>query len=877
MMIGPNLLILARRVLAKYCFLLAILSAVPLLSKAQGERIIFHLVDSSNSPVKGATVILKEKDRIASFSSSNEKGEFSIPKLLSNNNVLVIKHIAFLERVLAAAELQQIAKEHSSYTLHLKNSSSRLEEIVITGKRDTEPDSISLNLNKLNLSENSSLKEILKKNVNFILGEDGTILYKGKSIEKITVNNKQAFVNQNAIALESIEKRMIEDLKIVNNHKNKFNLDFDEVQETVLDIKTKKDYSNVIKPTLRIGGGIKRKFEGDAEVLYFGEKLNFFLKSSNNNMGKTSLNLNEINKFLVSQDLISSFQDKYLKDLLIPDKNRLSDFTSSNNLTLRKESNAFRLNTSIYFISADREMSTLQKASTYDDNLLYSSERKISTNSNTFLSNFIADFKLNNNQILSYQMGMNYMNGKNNSIEELFMQKGASNEIVSNNNLKVAEFMNRLSYDIKITPKTILGSRTFWSKEDTKINGDILHNGNEAFFRLMDYPYSREKIRQTFQIKYKASEQFTPRLDFDYGYLDESIDGYLDQEMRSIQRYINNWKATFKIAGQKVLDKIRYEGRLGIEDAEFGVNGDKKRYLNFPYEFRIRFENRLDLLDLFSNKSYLPLDVSAGIDQFQPYNKLITGSLDMPIQQLVDEKWEIRYAHNNLFKMYSYGANITYNRKKNHYREGLVSILDNGIQNFKLYLIPKITEQSYSVYGSKTLFSPSFPLNSYVNYKIMKSNMEVYSFDKPMDLNSNEQNLLIKLETLIDSPFNLELTSNYKTTKVEIPTNYYRYNYWSNSIALKYRKTVHNAKVEFLYNNDNLLGQQYVRKNFNFSYERNIGKTLIGIEAQNFDDILELFDNRAYNSTLSFENGFNSVLVRNMAISYIQLFFKHNF
>jgi len=844
-------------------------------ARSQDVEVSGKVTFSDGGVAPGVTIVIKENDKMLSYHSTLSDGSYKFNMPAGNADLLLFKSIGYKTTEINTKTLTMRDQKHASLDVILQEDAFELKGIVIQGDGKKERDTVSLNLDKMNLTENSKFREILSKSPNFRLEEDGSIFYKGKPVDKILLNNRPGFVNQNSVALESIEKRMIEGIKIINNYKNNFSLNFDEVEETVLNIDTKEGFKNIIKPSFQAGYGYDNKYNFQGEALYFGNQLNSFLTTHTNNIGKMNVNLREIDVLLRSQELPSVYQQNILNELLIPNKNRLSDFSSSTNYTFRKETQANRINATIYYFNTNRTSSLFNQSTNYDGTEIFKNNQTIETKGNTVLSNIIVDFKMKTNQILTYQFGGNFLSDKGFSPQQSVYGGVDSIYVFSAQKTSAGSMIHKFNYDYKVAEKLILGSRTFWYTERSAIPGNASTDQQTIFNQ--DLLYRRNNIGQSVFLKYKQSEFFSPSVELNAGKVSEELDDKQRVNAVDLDRNIMTYKANLKVFGENIFRRVRYDAVIGIDHSRYHVAHEKRNYLNFPFDAKIRYENRLDLIELNASGKFSPYELQSGTVVLQSYNRVIQGRSDYPLNLSKTLQMGLKYAHNDFLKMLSYGGGIMYAKNKNQLRDAFDQVIENGLQQYQLYAMPSGEQYSVEAYGAKTIFSADFPVKVDLNFKYLVNNSPLYIRGNLSSVQNKDKIIRASLESNTSSPVNVEINTKNTFSNINVAGNRYSSSFSGNNFLLKYRTKKNEAILTFLYNNDHIIGKKYIRRNFNLSLKRTIGKTILGIEAENFDDIFKIFDNTAYNSILNFQNGINTVTVRNMAISYIMFTIKQNF
>src|SRR5690606_17187557 len=122
-------------------------------------------------------------------------------------------------------------------SIYMEERTIKLEEIEVKARVYT--DTLAIDTEQMNLSKSSTLRDILDRTDGMIVSKDGGISYQGKQINKVLINGKEVFINQNKVALDNLNYEIMENVQVINNYKDKFTLDFNNIKDPVININTK--------------------------------------------------------------------------------------------------------------------------------------------------------------------------------------------------------------------------------------------------------------------------------------------------------------------------------------------------------------------------------------------------------------------------------------------------------------------------------------------------------------------------------------------------------------------------------------------------------------------------------------------------------------
>lgn len=305
--------------LSKFFFILLLGLPLGLYSQI---KIRGKVLDSvKHAPVEAAIVQL--------FDTSGSIMDYGLTDSLGNFT-LIAKHPG---GKITASSLGYISKTVSisetngseNLIILLLPAPKEMEEVVV--KSFVPRDTVAIRYDSSLYAKNATLYDILKNNDQLTVNENGTIVYRGRKINKILINKKEVFVDQNSIALQNITNEIIKKLDIVTNYQNKYDVTFDNFKEVILNVDTKDQFKGKWINSLMAGGGYKRKYEALHRLFYFSNGFNVFAVNFSNNTGIRQQLENYF--FYKYQYARSDYFTSYLQKVLASNNNRVKDISNS--------------------------------------------------------------------------------------------------------------------------------------------------------------------------------------------------------------------------------------------------------------------------------------------------------------------------------------------------------------------------------------------------------------------------------------------------------------------------------------------------------------------------------------------------------------------
>jgi hypothetical protein len=194
-----------------------------MISTSFGQEFKAHLtgdiLDSAFVGINNCTVKITKGNGgiiLAYFNTSN-KNSFSSTLLVSANETIIIEvsHLAYqsTKKVGLAADLN---KAKLSFVLQLRNK--QLETVKISAPAKwVRGDTTFHKVSAYKEGDEKKLKDILLKMPDFTLDDNGKILYKRQSIDKITIDNEELFSDKTELLLNNLPVHILNTVQAIEN------------------------------------------------------------------------------------------------------------------------------------------------------------------------------------------------------------------------------------------------------------------------------------------------------------------------------------------------------------------------------------------------------------------------------------------------------------------------------------------------------------------------------------------------------------------------------------------------------------------------------------------------------------------------------------
>lgn len=839
---------------------------------SQEHSITGKVEDVNLASIEGATVVLrKADDAIVSFTTTNEEGKFQLRGTINQNYRLEISHLAY-QNFIEIFETTDIVSPEIQVNATLQDRPQSLNEVLLISK-NTEKDTVNFDLTKLNLQKQDNLREILEKIPNFKIDDNGTIIYKGKNIDKILVNKKSAFISQNSIALESIENEIVEGLSVINNYNDDFTLDFDEVEESVLNIDINKDFKNILNGSVEAKYGISDKYQLAGEGFLFSDLLNAFATTNTNNIGKTDLKLNELKNLFSERQPLSIYQIRTISNLFNSDDNLEKDFFSNSNITVRRQSERLKFSGLIYHFSTDRIKRTMEEIEEINGNKLLTGENRYSAHSNSIIGIGSVAYKISKRTIAHYEFRTNFLNSDNlkRNTNILFTQNSPSetNTVRSENDYNISSFHNQLGFTSKLRKRLIASITVFnYLENNDLLNGYSISSDSINDLGLQNYEYNKNVWNVQGELKFKGSEFFIPSVTISHS---SDIETLNTRETENSSNDLDTQQSIFQlnIDGNDLFDKLDYNFSIGLAHRQISNSVLKEKISNYvPLNLSLGYENRLNryTIDYSRSQNFSPLET--GINTIQPFNTLIEGDSQLPFLPEQRNNIKASYSYNNIFDAKVFSTVIGYQHSKNTLRTGFLS-QEGSVSKLQYFLDPDTDKFFLRSYYSQTLSQLSYPTKIDVTLGYESNNYSTSIASKLLDSKNTIWNPSFQLRTITDDLINFKVGASASFIKDNLDNSIYDSKNISGRIGMLLKNEKWSGNLLFISEYSTINNTNYSRQNINFDIAYFFKRITLSIESRHFGELISLWQNSTYNNTFNVGNGIATSIFNNKSLNYL--------
>ncbi|MDR7208343.1 hypothetical protein [Flavobacterium piscis] len=453
-----------------YKYLILLLSTLSF-----GQTINLNIINKEGSLINNCNVLFKEKknDFINEFIKIyNGKSSYTLTYTYDELKIEVQSFGYSSETILV-----NNPKKNNVYSFDVKLivKVNELKEIILVGKQTPfkiKNDTIVFNVNEYKDDSDKKVEDLLKKLPGIEVDGNGSIKYKGKQLETVTLDGNNIFNNNYKLGTKNINIDMIDQIEAIDNYTNNSLLKGIESEGKVaLNLKLKKgktDFSGNFENAFGLKNDLNPAFYSNSYVMQISSRVKSFGLLNINNIGRSDTYFYEKQ----NNNSLDRISDDYFRT-----KRLFSDDLYSPQIDPIR----YNINNQIYL--SNNNLFKINKRLTLKSNLNFIID-KIYSNQNINTINFIDTtlVKTNDNftsikkpNVFSGDFELKY-NTTNNTLIEVFSKQYFEKTSVFSNYLKNEQIgfqnfnetksffsINKLAHTWKISSDKALQANLYYS------------------------------------------------------------------------------------------------------------------------------------------------------------------------------------------------------------------------------------------------------------------------------------------------------------------------------------------------------------------------------------------------------------------------------
>lgn len=824
---------------------------------------------SGEKLVRASVIARDSSNVIVQYALSDDEGRYSMDIDCGFPVTLTAQYICYQKAAHVINETTAGMSGSYEYDFVL-NEDNTLPEVVVSST--VEPDTVNIRLDKYVLRGDDELKKLLQRNPNIKVDEDGTIMYKGKSIDKILVNGKETFENQNFIALDNIKASMLSGLQIVNNYRDPFDMSADDF-ETVLNLKSKDPSVSLTTGSGEAAYGFDDKYKAKGTVMRFSPAVNGFAVNSSNNVDEHTMSLRELTNLFNANMPISSYMAEGLNSLLV-DKSVYKKDVSNTNFTLRGMwKQKIRFNTSCYYIYDSYRQSSRQLEMDESGNTIYDSDKDYVYKSNSLLLSTDFSYKVSPAFLVNYKLRLVYMRPYcqyQNEYTAAYGQEYLDNRVEIKDRQYNLGAYNQINLQYKLSHKNMVDLDLFVNRERDRLRQSLDGEfGVGDYMPLTGLHYAKDN--NAVDAKWNYSLWKNTRL-----FLSNEL-SYTDERLRdtTITRRVVSDEAALGIDGVKIAGKVSYLAQVGLlarkSRSTFSNEYVNSNCLRLPYKLRFVYESRLHRMSVESSLVYSDMDFRYAYSRLNDDAGIYLPDFDVFRNAISRLNMSLRYNYSNILKGRSLGLAFAVDDYRNKPVDMFAGLADGGVNVYKVVFAGKYLTLKPSVNCSYTVFPYSvYPVVVSAGYTFSKTSVTA----EEEKIVSSGNDIRASLSTISRKHINFSADMEYNASRERVAGSSVSYRFYSLSPGIKYTSDLLNVEIGYSFSKKTIYNSN-INRHVNIKAGIDVDKFQFCVIGQNIEKVLGLTNNKNIEESITAQNGIMCYTYTKDTMSYLLFQIKY--
>ncbi len=499
---------------------------------ANNIRLRGVVVDSVNSPLQGATVMLLRGDdaKLDSYCVTNRVGEFNLRTTSKGELKLQITYIGYGSFV-KPIQILETDTEINLNRIVLQSVTHNLEGVLVSKvipirmNRDT----VEYSSAAFKTPPNANVEELLKKLPGIEVDKDGSIKAYGEDVKNIFVEGKQFFEGDPKIATRNLSADIVNKVQVFDKKSDftEFTGVEDGEMSKAINLKLKDGKNRGLFGNVKVEGAAELQYNAGFNLNRFTDKIQLSSIGNTNNLNQQAFTIEDYLKFSGALDDAMSGE---LQSLRIP-KNlfqnkgltQSSIFGTNFNYDVSTKTT---IRSNYYFTYSDNVTDEVVNSNSHIDDFSFSTESNAKTRSELMTQNAKIKIKhrINKNQELVYLSTFNFTDNENkHSINSNLFE---SNDFLKRNSIgstetdfKTIRWNNSLKYRFRFTKP----GRYF----STGVKANLLNDANNSEVENVSTYYHQDQTSNNnvlSQLQSSDLDNYSFNLSADY--IEPLGDGY---------------------------------------------------------------------------------------------------------------------------------------------------------------------------------------------------------------------------------------------------------------------------------------------------------------------------------------------------------------
>lgn len=846
-----------------------------------GQTFNFTVLNENGALIDNCNILFREKqtNSILEFTKiNNGKGAYSLIKSYIFLEIIV-QSVGYNDEFVLVENLVKDRKYSLNFIL--KSKEIMIKEVIVEIKKLPfliKKDTVTYDVSKYRDGSEKKVEDLLKKLPGIEVDVNGSIMYKGKQLETVTLDGDNLFNSNYKLGTKNINIDMVEQVEAIDNYNKNVLLKGIEsdgkVSLNLKLIKGKSDYSGNFENALGLKNNLNMALYSNSYIMQISSKVKTFGLLNINNIGRSD------SYFYEKQD--NKSLDRKSEDDFKTKKLFSDDLFSP-------QIDPIRYNVNNQFYLSYNNLFKINKRLSLKSNLNFIND-KINSNQNVNTTNFIDSFLIETSdyyssikkpKVLTGEFELKYNLSSSALIEGFFKQYFEKTNVLSdyikNNQFGYTNFnetksyfsINKIVHTWKVSNNKALQANLYYSYNDipqTFKSSNLIENiKQESEFKKSSWYFNYNLIGKnknfSYSVQIGSGFEKTP-------YFSENSTDF-NKTIFKNDYYFSHTRVKYFFKKVTFIPNISLTNyRLSLEN-RIPIGNSYSNSLLFEPSLDIIFKNRKSTFTVSYSNTQKPIS-----DEHIFTNNVLVNNRTIILNQPTFDfqkinNFLISYYYNNLYTNTTINISSHYQKSNGQYLSNF-SINENYSTIINSFYYKENSSFNSSIRISK--FIEKLALNLIYSSSYIKN--EYPNFINNSDIRKNTYQTFkntIEIRTGFNSKINFENSLSHKVleSKSVIVNNNYSL---QNSFKIRYKinkKCKTSLKWDFFSPNLMNKSNSYDFVDFELNYKLNnkINFTLAGNNLLNIEYFNQI-ENNDFSSFVSKTNLTQQLFLLNMEYSF---------
>lgn len=751
-------------------YIIAFLVFLAYCTNITAQQISGHVTDKQGKSIINASILLYQDSCLTSplisYSVTDKNGYFKITNISSNTSFwLHIRSLGFSEFV------KKIDSQNKNYNIILNESHQTLKEVVVKARYSgikVKGDTIKFDTKHFSNGFENNVADILTSLPGIQVDNSGQVSYGGKNVNKLLVNGKDMFSDENrGLVIKNMSAQIIEGAEIINNYNNE--------QEKIsnnniaLNLKTKK--LGKLNGYIKTEGGVRKRYHAKTFNILSNNKTTITPLLSFNNLGMPAFTINDYISRIANTTSGNNSEIKISGEeasLLYRPDNVFSDnsFLGALDTKYTSKDNKLSLTSNIIFSKSctkeEHNITTFYTSSAISDTLTCNNQKE----TNILLSSIKASWIPKTGIAFTAYSNINASDSNvdknsNGSAHNEEINKYNHFAITGGFHINFKQNRHELNYNLDFIFNNDKGSNDVFSSWKY-LPLTYIASGNTYYTRSHGL-YKNTKLFTNLSYTYSFNNCYKIVAQLAYSNLNHNNRGDIFGETASHKEHLKEKESSLSIYIRKTMGNLKYHfgGDVTIEDNSY-TNSFHNHRVSFSPKLHIDYSfNQMHNIAFNFDCKRKPLDYNEfySFPQIISYNE-ITKSNKFCNPYKNDMNLSLTYFNYNIEKQFYITIYNNYTYSKHSL---LKRIEQKDITNIISYQNNGKEQQAYTMLNLEKRFETPFVLKSNISYnntryEAILNNQKMKTRNQQI---TGEMNVASSFHHLLNGEFTIKLIENW--------------------------------------------------------------------------------------------------------------------